>query len=733
VKGSRDPAAPATVADTDADAEAEPEAAVAAGRGGGSAEGDPGPGRPGNPEGAEGPEGLDLADKEATSVSAKANAGANGATDATDATDAVDATGQDGAGEEGEEREGQGAGTGSDPSGDPPTAAATAAETTDAPDSAEEAEADAGAAEPLAERPDADTGTGAGPGPDTYTDTDTGTDRRADSGAAEPVAEPVGEGAEPEAPSAPVAPAVDQPTAVFKAFSRKPSAPPAVDHPTTALKLPPAPRPESNPAAATPAAAPAAPAPAAAGERASTFVPLRRDDAVAAAPRGASEPTPAALTEPERTAQQPMPPQPPLDLLAQLTNTPDNAVRTVVRRVKIWTPLLVLLLIVFAVVQVLRPLPDPTLKLTAEPEFTFQGGKLSLPFPTDGQGAVEVEGVGTMALYGEQKPAPIASVAKAMTAYVILKEHPISGKQMGAEITVDQRAEDESKKKDESKVPIRQGQKFSQRHMLELLMVPSGNNAARLLARWDAGSEAEFVEKMNAAAKDLGMNDSVYTDPSGLLATTVSTPQDQLKLAEAVMQNDIFREIVDSTSVEVPGIEGKIYNNNDRALLQPGVGGIKTGSSTPAGGNLLWSADVEVDGKLRRVLGVTMGVKDAKNLDAKLQLAITHSITVIADARKAVTSATVIKKGQVVGHIDNGMGGSAPVVATQDLKALGWAGHRIEIAINDGGKTPPRSAAAGDVVGQVSVGTGTGRATAPVALQQDLSEPGFGDKLTRLG
>ena len=43
--------------------------------------------------------------------------------------------------------------------------------------------------------------------------------------------------------------------------------------------------------------------------------------------------------------------------------------------------------------------------------------------------------------------------------------------------------------------------------MLQLLMIPSGNNAARLLARWDAGSEDEFVEKMNDAAKDLGMTE----------------------------------------------------------------------------------------------------------------------------------------------------------------------------------------------------------------------------------
>ncbi|NUK85769.1 D-alanyl-D-alanine carboxypeptidase family protein, partial [Streptomyces lunaelactis] len=446
--------------------------------------------------------------------------------------------------------------------------------------------------------------------------------------------------------------------------------------------------------------------------------------------------TPASLTEAERTKQQPMPPLPPLDLLAELTNTPPPAqtpVRTVVRRIKIWTPLVVLLLIVFAVVQAVRPLPAPSLELSAEPTFTFKGGQLSLPWPDEGQGAVEVEGVGSIGTYGAQKPAPLASVAKTMTAYVILRDHPIKGKETGPKITVDQQAEDESKIEDESTAQISKGQQFTEEQMLQLLMIPSGNNAARLLARWDAKTEAEFVKKMNDAAKDLGMTDTTYTDPSGLKSTTVSTPKDQLRLAKAVMQNDVFRDIVNTTITTVPGIDRQIRNNNDRALLLEGVGGIKTGSSTPAGGNLLWSANALVDGQIRRIVGITMGAQKAAILNDKLELAIDYSIKVIQAAQAGVTSTTVVKKGDVVGHVDDGLGGRTAVVATKDLKAVGWAGLKVEIAINDGGKVLPHTASAGDIVGQVSIGSGTGKVSAPVALQQDLAEPGFGAKITRLG
>ncbi|WP_329421382.1 D-alanyl-D-alanine carboxypeptidase family protein [Streptomyces sp. NBC_01268] len=536
--------------------------------------------------------------------------------------------------------------------------------------------------------------------------------------APEPTAAPEPE-AEAKPAAAPTPAPVDQPTAVFKApkLPAEPKAP-VVDQPTTALKLPESmfrplkgditqeqPKP---PAAAAPAAEAEVPAPA---------------------------PVPPALAEAERTRQQPLPPRPPLEILAELTNTPpppETPLRTGVRRVKIWTPLVLLLLVVFAVVQIVRPLPDPALTLSAAPTYTFDGGALQLPWPSEGQGAAEVEGVGSLGTYGPQKPAPIASVAKTMTAYVILRDHPVKGKEKGPKIEVDAIAGEQAKAKDESTAPIKEGQTYTEKELLELLMIPSGNNVARLLARWDAGSEAAFVEKMNAAAKELGMTESTYTDPSGLQSSTVSTPLDQLKLAKAVMQYDVFREIVDMPNVTVDGIPGRIENNN-KILLEPGVSGIKTGSSTPAGGNLLWAAYTVVDGKKQRVLGIVMGAKDADQLWQKLDLAIANSLKVIQQAQKDVTSAAVVKKGQVVGYVDDGLGGRTPVVATKELRAVGWPGLKVDLELTNGGKALPHSGKAGDVVGQVSIGTGNGKVSAPVALQGDLVEPGLGKKLTRVG
>ncbi|MFB7100396.1 D-alanyl-D-alanine carboxypeptidase family protein [Streptomyces hydrogenans] len=553
---------------------------------------------------------------------------------------------------------------------------------------------------------------------------------------------------------------VDQPTTMFRAV--RPPAAPAVDQPTTALKLPrdvvgpdsdsertstfvplrpdipadqKAAKAADEPAAQAAPAAPVAPAapkaPQAPGTAKAPQAPKPSAPAKADAPAPAVAP---ALGEPERTRQQPLPPLPPLDLLAELTNTPPpppNAWRTTIRRVRIWTPLVLLLLIVFAIVQMVRPLPAPVLTLSTSPTYTFEGGALKMPWPGEGQGAVEVEGVGSMGTYGPQKPAPIASVTKTMTAYVILRDHPIKGKKQGPEIKIDKKAADQAKAVHESTAPVKEGQTYTEKELLQLLMIPSANNVARLLARWDAGSEQAFVDKMNAAAKDLGMTQSRYTDPSGLLDSTVSTPQDQLKLAKAVMQYDVFREIVDMPNATIEGV-GYIENNNSRLLLKSGVSGIKTGSSTPAGGNLLWSANTIVDDKPRRVLGIVMGAQNAETLNKKLELSLDYSYELIKKAQDGVTSAAVVKKGQVVGYVDDGLGGRTPVVATKEIKAIGWPGLKVKLALTDGGKAVPHTGKAGDVVGTVSIGEGAGKVSAPVALQADLLEPGFDKKLTRV-
>ncbi|WP_329051211.1 D-alanyl-D-alanine carboxypeptidase [Streptomyces violaceus] len=517
---------------------------------------------------------------------------------------------------------------------------------------------------------------------------------------------------------------VDQPTAVFKAPR------PAVDQPTTMLKIG---------GAAKDKGAPERDA-----ERTSKFVALKplddpatRKPAAPAAPAPAPAPAeataPVPTVSPERTTQQPLPPRPPLDMLAELTNTPpppDTPLRTAVRRVKIWTPLALLLVIVFAVVQNVRPLPTPTLQLTAKDGYTFEGGKVDIPWPADGQAALDVQGIGTFGSSGEQKPVPIASVAKVMTAYVILRDHPLKSGEDGPKIGIDQAAEDQSDAGQESTVDVTKGDKISQREALESILIASANNVARLLARWDAGSEKAFVQKMNDAAKDLGMKNSTYTDPSGLNNTTVSTAVDQVKLARAAMEQPAFREV--ATMMSYVDYKGTKHDNWNRLVGYNDVTGIKTGTTTSALGNLVFSARKEVDGEIHRVVGAVVRQPAGGPDNTILGAALHEGDKLIRAAQGALESATILKKGDIVGYADDGLGGRTPVAVTEDVTAVGWAGLSVKLTF--AADELPHTAKAGQKVGTLTVGDGsTSAVKVPVALQDDLVEPGFADKLTRIG
>ncbi|MFI6248575.1 serine hydrolase [Streptomyces sp. NPDC051016] len=514
---------------------------------------------------------------------------------------------------------------------------------------------------------------------------------------------------------------VDQPTTMLKAPRL-----PQVDQPTTTLKLGGAAKPEAD------------------AERTSRFVALKSDiqpGAKPAKPESGSGAGSASTTRttvipqvgPERTTQQPLPPKPPLDLLAELTNTPpppETSVRTVVRRVKIWTPLVLLLLIVFAVVQNVRPLPQPTLDLTAKDTYTFDGSKVDIPWPADGQAALDVQGIGTFGSSGDQKPVPIASVAKVMTAYIVLRDHPLKSGAAGPKIKIDQTAQDQANAGQESTVDVTAGDSVTQREALESILIASANNVARLLARWDAGSEKAFVAKMNATAKKLGMTNTTYTDPSGLTDSTVSTAVDQVKLAKAAMASEpAFREVAAMMSYD--DYKGVNHSNWNQLVGHNDVVGIKTGTTTSALGNLVFAAKKTTGGETRTIIGAVIRQPAGGVDNTILSAALTGGDKLIRAAQDALKSATIYKKGDVVGYVDDGLGGRTPVVATKDVTAVGWSGLKVKLTF--AADEVPHTAKAGTKVGTLTVGDGSGSAVqVPVALQKDLTEPGFSSRLTRI-
>jgi D-alanyl-D-alanine carboxypeptidase (penicillin-binding protein 5/6) len=228
-------------------------------------------------------------------------------------------------------------------------------------------------------------------------------------------------------------------------------------------------------------------------------------------------------------------------------------------------------------------------------------------WPADGQAAVQI-GRSKIHTGPNQHAAPIASVAKVMTAYLVLRDHPLRPGEDGPTITLteaDVADTDHRRGREESVVSIAAGERLTELQALQALLVPSANNIAAVLARWDAGSVDRFVAGMNVAARSLGMAHTHYTDPSGFDDATVSTAADQVRIVDRAMRVPVFASIVATPSLTLP-VAGTVHNTNT-LLGRDGFIGVKTGSDDAAGGCFAFRAIRWIDGRRTTITGVVLG------------------------------------------------------------------------------------------------------------------------------
>jgi len=316
--------------------------------------------------------------------------------------------------------------------------------------------------------------------------------------------------------------------------------------------------------------------------------------------------------------------------------------------------------------------------------FVFPGTPPRLPWPSAGQAALEVAGLGTLGSSGPATTAvPIASVAKVLTAYQILTDRPLAPGAAGPAVVVsgaEAAAYGRQVAQNQSLVPVKRGEVFTERQALEALLLASADNVAQILGRWDAGSVPAFLARENRTAARLGMAHSRYTDPSGLDRGTVSTATDQLLLARAAMRNPAFAQLVREKTAVIP-VAGKIHNFN-RLLGADGVVGIKTGSTSAAGGCLMFAADLPAGpgGGAHRLLGVVLG--QPGNASTILPHALAASKRLIEAAHSVLATATVAATGRRVAVVREPMRADRALATAADVTVLGWPGLAYSLHVS---------------------------------------------------
>jgi D-alanyl-D-alanine carboxypeptidase (penicillin-binding protein 5/6) len=349
-----------------------------------------------------------------------------------------------------------------------------------------------------------------------------------------------------------------------------------------------------------------------------------------------------------------------------------------------------------------------------------------LAWPREGQAAVEVPGVGSFGSRGDSQPVAIASVAKVMTAYLTLLEHPLAPGAQGFVITItlaDVEEQGERAELGESNVPVRVGERITERQALQALLLPSANNIAAVLAVHEAGSLASFVARMNATAGKLGMTSTTYTDPSGFNANTVSTAPDQLKLARVAMRLPAFASIVDERSAVLP-VTGRV-SNFDGLVGTDGYVGVKTGSDSAAGGCLVFAKRVTIARRRLTVLGVVLGQRQGPLVEAALSSAQQLGDSAAASLRVE----TLVRANTEILRVSNVNGAQTTAVSTAPLQQIGWPGLTFPIEVL------PRSSAtklnAGERTATVAV-AGAGTVTTSAIATHTVSGPSLGWRLLHL-
>lgn len=388
--------------------------------------------------------------------------------------------------------------------------------------------------------------------------------------------------------------------------------------------------------------------------------------------------------------------------------------------------LLVAVVVALGAWNYLRPVPAVALSATLSAQDTVPGTPPTIPWPSTGSAAIGVANLGLVATSGNEHPVSAASVTKVMTALIVLTDKPLLSGAAGPSITItdtdvsDYQAELANK---ESVVAVRAGEQLSELQLLEGLLIPSANNFAQTLARWDAGTIDAFVAGMNKKAVQLGLTHTTFTDTSGAAPATVSTPSDLMTLGMGAMKVAVFAQIVAMPQVDLP-IAGTVYNV-DGVLGQSGIIGIKTGSGLAQGANFLFAANATVDGHPLTLFGCVMS-------QPTLARAFAIAKGLIASLKSNLRVRRVITRNQAVASYTVPWGGQADLLSTADVDLVEWPGMIVRERLDAPAPVIDKPLPAGTLEGSEHVVLGDYAVDVQLETGSPLYPPGRLWRLTRV-
>jgi D-alanyl-D-alanine carboxypeptidase (penicillin-binding protein 5/6) len=351
-----------------------------------------------------------------------------------------------------------------------------------------------------------------------------------------------------------------------------------------------------------------------------------------------------------------------------------------------WLPLLLVFvcagaLVAYVTVALTKPLPQIT--LSQQETIIKPAPQVSLPWPASGQAAIGSLEDGVLALSTTSEQAkPIASMAKIITALVLLQASPLALNEEGKTFTIT--AEDvviynDYVKKSGSVLPVKVGDVMTEKQALQALLIGSANNIADSLVIKTFGSLDAYASYANTFVASKNITQTTIADASGYSPQTISTPSNMIELGRLALNHPVIADIVATKNVDL-GTFGKLDNTN-KLLADSGVRGIKTGNTDEAGSCLLFATDYEVTTSYKvTIVGVVMDAETSTQAAAV-------SRQLLAAAQGQFETVTLATKGTVVGKAESVWGQTSPLILADDVSVTIWKGTAIETSLQLGTTT----------------------------------------------
>lgn len=319
-----------------------------------------------------------------------------------------------------------------------------------------------------------------------------------------------------------------------------------------------------------------------------------------------------------------------------------------------------------------------------------------------------------LAAKNPREPQPVASATKLMTYYVAARRlRP--GQQVVAGPYEALAAE--------SLAGLDPGDRLTARDLFFGLLVASGNDAAATLALRVAASEPDFVRRMNAAARRLGLEETEYVDPIGLSSQNRSSARDLVDLALVLRRDELFRRIVDTPRVTIRSGEERIelVNRNRLVRERPFVSGVKTGTTLEAGYVLVASAR-------RRGVELVSALTGAPSEDAR----DAATLELLDYGFSLYERRQVVERGERLATVPLAGGGTLRLVAARAVAAVARRDQEVEIVF-DASREVEAPVARREPLGQAVVELDGRRVGRVQALASRAVEPPRAEPVAGLG